>query len=314
MGLHLSRSGRGPGGKDAVIMKGFFSQCHPAINLLYFTVVIGSTLCFTHPVYTLICFLCAFWYSIKLNGWRSVIFNILLIPVILLFALYYSSYTHFGVTVLQTNLIGNALTLESFLFGLSIGARVAGVCIWFSCVHAIFTTDKIVYLFGTVSPLLSLFLAILLRLIPRIKKQAKQIHTAQKGIGRGIFQGNLWQRIRNCVRILSVLITWTIEAILTLSDAMRSRGSSLRGRTAFSIYRFDYRDRMVLIGLFSCISITLIAVLLQQTTMQYAPRLVYPIDTTVSRLFYCGFSVLCLLPIGLEYWTQYCFWKGRDTL
>lgn len=295
-------------------MKGFFSQSHPAINLLYFSAVIGSMLSFTHPVYTAICFLCAFWYSVKLNGWRSVIFNLLLIPSVLLFALYYSSYTHFGVTVLQTNLIGNKLTLESFLFGLSIGTRVAGTCIWFSCIHAIFTTDKIVYLFGAVSPLLSLFLAILLRLIPRIKKQAKKIHTAQKGIGRGIFHGNLFQRLRNCVKILSVLITWTIDAIVSLSDAMRSRGSSLRGRTAFSIYRFDYRDRMLLIELFSCISITLMAALLQQTTMQYAPRLVYPIDTAASWLFYCSFGILCLIPIYLEYWTQYRFWKGRNTL
>ena len=295
-------------------MKGFFSQCHPAINLLYFSAVIGCTICFTHPVYTIICFLCAFWYSVKLNGWRSVVFNLLLIPSVLLFALYYSSYTHFGVTVLQTNLIGNQLTLESFLFGLSIGTRVAGACIWFSCVHAIFTTDKIVCLFGALSPLLSLFLAILLRLVPRIKKQAKKIHTAQKGIGRGIFHGNLLQRLGNCINILSVLITWTIDAIVNLSDAMRSRGSSLRGRTAFSIYRFDYRDRILLTELFSCISITLMAALLQQTNMQYSPRLIYPAHTCASWLFYCGFSFLCFLPIGLEYWIQYRFWKGRNTL
>lgn len=314
MGLHLPRSGSRSGGKDAVIMKGFFSQCHPAINLLYFSAVIGCTICFTHPLYTTICFLCAFWYSVKLNGWRSLVFNFLLLPCVLAFALYYSSYTHFGVTVLQTNLIGNSITLESFLFGLSIGARVAGVCIWFSCVHAIFTTDKIVFLFGTVSPLLSLFLAIVLRLIPRIKKQAMKIHTAQKGIGRGIFQGNLWQRLRNSVKVLSIIITWTIDAILTLSDTMRSRGSGIRGRTAFSIYRFDYRDRILVIIFSLCISVTLMAVLLQQTNMQYSPRLVYPIHTCASWLFYCGFSFLCFLPIGLEYWIQYRFWKGRNTL
>ena len=295
-------------------MKRAFAQCHPAVNLLYFAAVIGSMIYFTHPVYLCICFISALVYSVTLGGWRNLVFGLVLLPLVAAFTLYYSSYTHFGVTVLQQNLIGNNLTLESLVYGTALGLRIAGVLLWFSCVHAIFTADKIVYLFGAVSPLLSLFLAILLRLVPRIKTQAKKIHTAQKGIGRGICQGNLWQRICNVFRIISILITWTIEAILVLSDSMRSRGSALRGRTAFSIYRFDNRDRALVIVMFSCISLTLMGILLQQTQMQFSPRLRLPAHTQVSLAFSVGFGLLCLLPVGLEYWVRYRFWQRRRQL
>ena len=176
-----------------------------------------------------------------------------------------------------------------------------------------FTTDKVVYLFGKVSPRLSLFLAILLRIVPRVKKEARKINTAQCGIGKSASQGNPWQRLRNCIRILSVLITWTMDALITASDSMRSRGSLLQGRTAFSFYRFDNRDRAYVIGLFTCLTVSMMAVLLQQTDIIYDPRIVMTPITTMSYVFYAGYAALCLMPMGLELWTEYRFQKARKS-
>ena len=185
---------------------------------------------------------------------------------------------------------------------------------WFSCVFSVFTTDKVVYLFGKVSPRLSLFLAIVLRMIPRIKKEAKKINTAQKGIGRGVSQGNFFQRLKNCIRIFSMLITWTIESLTTASESMRSRGSSLRGRKAFSIYRFDDRDRAYVVGMFLCLTLTAMAVILRQTNIFYDPKIIMTPITAMSFLFYAGYGAFCLMPLGLELWTEYRFWKARKTL
>ena len=242
------------------------------------------------------------------------VFNVILIPCVVAFAFYYSSYNHFGVTVLHQNMIGNNMTLESLVYGFVLGLVIAGVLIWFSCVYSVFTTDKVVYLFGKVRPRLSLFLAILLRMVPRIKKEAKKINTAQRGIGRGVNQGNLWQRMRNCVRIFSMLITWTIESLSTASESMRSRGSSLRGRKAFSIYRFDNRDRAYVITLFTCLTLIIMGVLLKQTDILYDPRIRMNPITSMSWFFYAGYGIFCLMPMGLELWTEYRFWKARKEL
>lgn len=291
-----------------------FEKCHPAVNFIYFTTVIAGMILFQHPIFLLISFVCAFIYSIKRNGWKALIFNAVLLPCVVAFALYYSSYTHFGVTVLQQNMIGNNMTLESLVYGFVLGIVVAGVLIWFSCVYSVFTTDKVVYLFGKVSPRLSLFLAIILRMVPRIKKEAKRINTAQQGIGRGANQGNLWLRIRNCIRIFSMLITWTIDSLTTASESMRSRGSTLRGRKAFSIYRFDNRDRAYVVGNFACLTVIFMAVMLKQTDIIYDPRIIMTPVTTMSYVFYTGYAVFCLMPLALELWTEYRFKKARRAL
>lgn len=288
-----------------------FERCHPAVNLIYFAAVIVGMVTFQHPVFLSISFLCAVAYSIKRNGWKAVAFDLCLLPLAAAFALYYSSYTHFGMTVLRQNFVGNNMTLESLVYGVVLGITGAGVCIWFSCVFSVFTTDKVVYLFGKVSPRLSLFLAILLRMVPRIKKEAKRINMAQQGIGRGANQGNLWQRLRNCIRIFSMLITWTIDSLTVASESMGSRGSSLRGRKAFSIYRFDNRDRAFVIGMFLCLTLTMMAVILKQTGMVYDPRIIW---TVPDPLFCAGYAVLCLMPLGLELWTEYRFRKARKRI
>lgn len=291
-----------------------FERCHPAVNLLYFAAVLVGTVTFQHPVFLAISFLCACAYSIKRNGRKAALFALCLLPLVAVFALYYSSYHHFGVTVLRQNFIGNNLTVESLVYGGVLGLSIAGVLIWCSCVYAVFSTDKVVYLFGRVSPRLSLFLAIFLRMVPRMKQEAQKRNRAQQGIGRGVNQGNLFVRLRNALRIFSMPLTWLIGALATCSDAMRSRGSSLRGRTAFSIYRFDNRDRAYVIALFGCLTVVLMAVLLRQTTMVYDPAILMPPITPMSWLFYGGYAVFCLMPLGLELWTEYRFRRARRTL
>lgn len=291
-----------------------FEKCHPAVNFIYFSAVIAGTILFNHPIFLLISFVCGFLYSLKRGGLKALIFNAVLLPLIAAFALYYSNYNHFGVTVLDQNMIGNNMTMESLVYGLVLGVTADSVLMWFSCVHCVFTADKVVYLFGKASPRLSLFLAILLRMVPRIKKEARRINTAQRGIGRGANQGNILQRLRNSIRMLSMLITWTIDSLTVASESMRSRGSNLRGRKAFSIYRFDNRDRAYVIGLFACLILTVMAVILKQTDILYDPRIVIPPVTAQSILFYAGYALLCLMPLALELWTEYRFWKARKTL
>lgn len=288
-----------------------FEACHPAVNFIFFAAAIYGAVSFKHPVFLAIAYVCAFAYSVKRCGKRAVIFNLCLLPLVLAFALYYSFYHHFGVTVLKKNFIGNNMTLESFIYGLVIGLRFATLCMWLEAMFRVVSSDKVVYLFGKVSPLLSLFLTILLRLIPRIGQEARRINLAQKGIGRGSNQGNIFQRLMNCLRIFSMLITWMISALALESDSMRSRGSLLQDRTAFSIYRFDNRDRAFVIGLFFCVTLTIMGIILGATDMWYNPRILWNRLDGLEILTAMGYMALCLMPMGLELWTEYRFCAAR---
>lgn len=277
-----------------------FARYHPAINLLYFTAVLTGTILFRQPVFLCLSYVCAFLYLLKLRGLRALIPGLGLLPLALLYALWYGSYHHFGLTVLGVNFIGNQVTLESFLCGGTWAMVCVAAVLWMGCVHAVFTTDKIVYLLGRVSPHLSLYLSILLRTVPRLNKQRQRIELAQRGIGRGKGQGNILQRMRNALRRGSILLTWLIEGIVTTSDSMRCRGCSLRGRTAYSLYRFDGRDRSFVIGLCSLVCVLLMALLLDQTMIRFAPQVVMMPITPMSCLFYAAWAALCLLPPVLE--------------
>ncbi len=288
-----------------------FEKSHPAVNLIYFVCVITGMIAFVHPVYLVISFLCACIYSVKRNRIKALFFELALIPLAFIYAAYYASYHHFGMTELAVNFVGNRLTLESAVYGLVTGLIIAGVMIWSTCVFSVFTTDKVVYLLGALSPKLSLAASIILRMVPRSVSEARKINTARAGIGRSAGQGNIFRRIVNAVNIFSILITWLIGTFRSLSDSMRSRGSTLRGRTAFSIYRFDYRDRLYVIVMFFFITVTLAGYMLRQTVMIYDPRLMWNPVSFVSYIFYTAYALFCLMPFMLEVYTEWSFRRAR---
>ena len=277
-----------------------FDSYHPAINLIFFTAVIAGAVAFDQPLFLLLSYLCPFIYSVALNGLKAVVFNIALMPLIVLFALFYSGYNHFGVTSLAVNFIGNHITLEALVYGVVIGVKVTSVLMWFSCVHTIISSDKVIYLFGSIAPKLSLLLSITLRVVPHIKVYAKTVHAAQKCIGRGMAQGNLLRYMHNFFRIQSIMVTWALENFVSVSESMRSRGYSLRGRTAFSIYRFDNRDRSFVIALFCCFTVLLAGFLFNQTHILYNPEIILNRITPISFVFYTAYAFLCLLPMALQ--------------
>lgn len=277
-----------------------FDSYHPMINLIYFVTAIACAVNFRHPVYLVISFSCAFLYSVKLNGKRSLIFNLCLIPLIFVYASWYSYYNHFGITDLRMNFIGNQITLEAITVGIVRGSIVATVLMIFSCIFTVVSADKVVYLFGRISPRLSLYLSIVLRFVPRVKQRARRIELSRRGIGKGCFQGNPLQCILHMCSFLSILITWTLEDFMDSAASMKCRGYSLRGRTAFSIYRFDNRDRGFVITVFACLTITLMAVAFNQTNISYNPVIMMNRVTAMSYLFYLAYAFLLLLPMILQ--------------
>lgn len=291
-----------------------FDSYHPMINFIYFTAVITCTICFKQPVFLGIAFLCAFVYSVKLGGIKMFLLNLLFVLLGIAYALRYASYEHFGVTVLSLNMIGNQMTLESLVFGFFNGIIFATVCMWCCCIFMLITADKIVYLFGRISPKMSLFLSILLRTVPRVKVRAKRIEISRKGIGRGVVQGNLWERFIHLLSLLSILISWTMEDFVESSNSMKSRGYSLRGRTAFSIYRFDNRDRGLVIVLFWCLTVICMGVLFNQTTMYFDPMIIMNPITSMSYVFYGAYAFFLLLPLGLQIVGEHRFEKLKSNI
>lgn len=290
-----------------------FDSYHPMINLIYFAGTIASAAVFDHPVFVMIAYVSAFAYSVKLRGVRGLVLDLCLIPLMAGYTWLYSYYNHFGVTMLRENIIGNHITLEAVVYGMQISVSAAAVIMMVSCLFEIFSTDKVVYLFGCISPRLSLFLSVALRSLPRLARQAGRVDKAQAGIGRGCRQGAVWKRAANGIRMVSVLITWFMESIVESAQSMKSRGYSLKGRTAFSIYRFDNRDRSYVVFTFLCITMTVMAVMLDQTHIYYDPQIIMNRITPVSYAFYMAYAAFMLSPLFLQICGEWRFRRQRTS-
>ncbi len=274
-----------------------FDSYHPLINLIYFAAAISCSIAFNHPLFVLLSFVCALICAFSLRGSRALLVLLALLPLMALYTWWYSFYNHFGVTALGENFAGNSITAEALFYGASLSLRAGAVALFISCLLAVFTADKVVYLFGRLSPKLSLFIAILLRSAPRTLAYARRISVSQQGIGRGPGQGSLPARFVNALRLCSVLITWTLENFLESSLSMRSRGYSLRGRTAFSLYRFDNRDRSLVVVIFALLITILAGAALDQTHIYYDPRIIMMPVTALSFVFYAAYGLFLLLPV-----------------
>jgi energy-coupling factor transport system permease protein len=277
-----------------------FDSYHPAINLIYFAAVITFSIMCTHPVYLIISWVSALIYSVALKEKKAWAEDIAVNIIAVLIILWYVSFNHFGTTVLTKNFIGNSVTLESLIKGTEIGMVSAAVMMWLFCFHEIMTRDKIIYLTGRICPGFSLFISILFRTIPAVKNRRTLIDNSRAGIGAGRHQGNLLRRLKNSAGEFSAVITWIGDNYLTASDSMRSRGMGLKGRTAFSIYRFDNRDRGLILYFFFSITAVIMAVMLDQTRILYAPVIIIGRTTLLSVVFYVIYLLFCLMPFILQ--------------
>lgn len=290
-------------------MKDAFKSYHPTVNLLYFTLVITFSIFFTHPVAQLISLVCAITYAISIEGKKGVSFIIkFCLPMVLITAFINPAFNHEGTKIIYYFRSGNPLTLESILYGFGAGVTLVTMILWFSSLSRVMTSDKLIYLFGKVIPALSLVISMSLRFIPRFKKQAENVSEAQRCIGRDASQGSLWMRFKTAILILSIMITWALENAIETADSMKSRGYGLRGRTAFSNYRMDGRDKYGLAWLAFCGFLLLEGVILSAFSFRYFPSIRYAPFNMTTIPFYAVYFGLCITPVVINF-TEEKKWK-----
>lgn len=282
-------------------MRDSFADFHPFNNFLYFALVIGFSLALSHPLAQGIALVCACGYVISIDGKKSVLFLLkYCLPMVLLTAFINPAFNHEGTTILLYFSNGNPLTLESILYGFSAGAMLVTLLLWFASFNRVMTSDKFIYLFGKVIPALSLVLSMSLRFVPKFKSQMATVTEAQRSIGRDVSSGSLWSRTKTAILIFSIMITWALENAIETADSMKSRGYGLKGRTAFSIYRFDERDQYTLIWFGFCGMFLLSGTMLSAFGFRYFPNVRYAALDMTTISFYCVYFALCITPVILN--------------
>ncbi len=280
-----------------------FKKYHPIVNFIYFVFVIGFSMFFMHPLCLGISLVSGFTYSVMMKGRKAVKFNLAyMLPMMLAMAVINPVFNHKGITILCYLPGGNPLTFESIVYGVASSAMIFSVLCWFSCYNEIMTSDKFIYLFGRVIPAMSLIISMTLRFVPRFASQLKVVTNAQKCMGRDMSKGSIIKRAKHGINILSIMITWSLENAIGTADSMKARGYGMPGRTAFSVFAFDKRDKKALVCILLFGAYTLTGKIMGGINFSYFPSMKGTAFSIFEISIFVSYLILCMCPIIIELW------------
>lgn len=267
---------------------------NPIVEFIYFAAVAGIAMFCMNPI-LLICsalgallFFCI--RNIGKRKQRHAVFFLLAFAVFLINPLF----QHNGATVLFV-LNDNPVTLEAVVYGGISAVMLLATLYWFRSFSEVMTSDKLLYLFGRISPKLALILSMAMRYIPLFSAQMKKTSEAQKAMGL-IKEDSIPDRIRGGASVFSVMVTWALENGITTADSMEARGYGIGKRSAFAIFRFHKKDALALAVIVLLFAVTLLGIALDAAAFVYYPTIEMHEMRPLSYLTYGAYAALSFLP------------------
>jgi len=281
-------------------MNSGFRSLHPSVTLLYFVgLLLFATLLF-HPLFLLTQLATVIGLLLLQGQGRSILKGL---PFYLLLAvsvvLWNPLFSHRGSHILFYA-FDQPITLEAFLYGLMM--MLVLLTITFVCIAYNFTmtTDRFMYLFGTVAPRSTLLLLMAMRFVPLFQRRLSQITLIQSSRGISVSSGKLRKRMSDGMTLLKVLLTWSLEEALQTADSMKARGYGIRQRSTYGIFKWDRRDMVIMLLLAGSGLITLILSMQGYGMIQIYPRLKTPVFAAGDIVMFGSLCVFLLIPLGLE--------------
>ena len=195
------------------------------------------------------------------------------------------------------------ITLESLFYGIVSSCAISAVIVWFFTFSSIMTSEKIMYLFGRISPKAALVISITLRFVPLYLKNYTETENALKCLGlykTDTFIGVL--RLKS--RAFSSLLTRCTEDGIITADSMEVRGYGKGKRTFFSLFKFKNLDAL-LCAVFAVLGI--ISFIFTQD-MQFYPILLAGSVLYANTIGYISYGILIMIPTFIKI-TEGIRWK-----
>ena len=210
---------------------------------------------------------------------------------------------HRGATILFY-LNDQCITLEATLYGLVMGLSIFLVLMTFSLYQYGISSDKLMYLFCKIVPTITLVLMLTLRMIPLLRRRVEEIGKIQLVQGGGVSQGKIWDRSKNAMENLNILVTWSLEEMMQTAKSIRSRGYGIKKKRSFYFrYRLETRD--IICMLLQILLIGSIIFLWQGGGYTIYPRLELKLFSLRTLAIAAVYGVYISIPLLVEGWETY---------
>ena len=286
-------------------MRGF-RELEPVVITIYYVCVIGTAMFIMHPVIIILSLLGAVAMFLTFDRKRKAGLHVSFFLLFMILAVINPIWYHNGVTVLFV-VNDSPITLEALLYGIFAAAMIIAVLYRFRTFTMIMTADKLMHVFGKLSPKVSLILTMALRYIPMMQRQTVKVRSTQKALG--IYkEDNIADTLKGEARIFSIMATWSLENGIITADSMEARGYGTHRRTAFSLFRFRASDALFLAMCIIPTAIVAVSAALGETDFGFYPAMSEISCSPLALTSYISYGILSFLPAVLE-WKEGLRWK-----
>lgn len=277
-----------------------FTKAHPWVCFVYLLAVLGISMITYNPCIVAASFVMSAVCVCTFSGVRKCMQNLLLGVPALVFTLGIQPlFSRAGETALfYVN--DNAVSLESYLYGAVTGILLMSVIQWCSCIWAFFGGDRLTYILGSGIPSLGLMFSMILRFIPLMQQRYLQIQEAQAGLGGKASSRGIFQKIKQFMQEISVLIAWSLESSMETSASMEARGYGKGRRSCYHNYKMHMADFFAMVYMAVLAFVIAAEIVMGNADWFYLPRLVFTGDWSVTAGITALFIMLSGVPLLYE--------------
>lgn len=266
-------------------------QSNPLSVFSFYAIVVCITAASSSPVIQLLSLIGAVACNFGYNTVKKAVFSIVLF---VLMAILNPLFNTSGATALFF-INDFAITLEAVLYGVSASLSITAVIYWFFSFSRIMTGEKIIYLFGKLSPHIALLISSVIRFVPMFLRLYSQSRKSQ--ICMGICKNDTVINKLKCeIRVLSVMITRCTENGIITADSMEARGYGNINRTCFSFYKLRLYDIIYVIIYVLLAIVTVFAIASGCISFEYYPTITVPKASPLTYASYICWAALVFLP------------------
>lgn len=276
------------------------SEFHPVVNFCYILGMILITMSNMNPVIIAVSFISSFLYMIYIDGAAHIKrIAFISIPILLFSVIIMPLFYHNGVTPLfYVN--DMQVTLEAVVYGISMTFLLLAVMQLFFIWNKWISSEKFLYLFGKISPSISLVLSMVFRMVPLMIKRWHDIHDAQKGMGCTTVN-SIIGRMRQFVKEISILISWCLENSIDTSVSMESRGYGIGKRTSFHRFRWHIYDIITIVTIIPIIILIFVSILNGGFMVNFFPEININQFSLYEKVLAVVYGVYAVMPLLIEF-------------
>ncbi len=275
---------------------GGLDKSNPAAAAVYFLLTAGIAMFSMNPVVLAVSLFGALLFYFVKFGFSEIKSHLYTLLLFVIMAVINPIANHNGATVLFV-MNNSPVTLEALVYGIFASGMVISVLYWFRSFTNIMTSDKLLYIFGGLSPRLALILSMALRFVPMFARQTARTEQTQRAMGL-YKDDNIADTFKGKAGIFGIIVTWGLENGIITADSMTARGYGTEKRTRFSLFNWRKSDILFLTIVVLLFAASLYGI--SGAEFSYYPHITLSPPDMRTITGYAAYGLLAVLPTVIE--------------